>query len=42
LLVRDAQGRLYRAGTSQDCQILANQVQVERTNRISANSRQVF
>ncbi|NJK28773.1 MAG: metal-dependent hydrolase, partial [Acaryochloris sp. SU_5_25] len=41
LLVRDAQGRLYRAGTSQDCQILANQVQVERTNRISANSRQV-
>jgi inner membrane protein len=41
LLVKDTQGRLYRAGTSQDCQILANQVQVERTARIRASSRQV-
>ena len=30
LLVKDTQGRLYRAGSSQECQIATNQVRIDR------------
>jgi inner membrane protein len=42
LLVKDSEGRMYRAGSSQECQILANQVQVERGPRINATSQELF
>lgn len=42
LLVKDGQGRIYRAGSSQECQILANQVQVERGPKVITGSREFF
>lgn len=41
LLVKDVQGRLYRAGTTQDCQILASQIQVDRGPAIAAQIREL-
>ncbi|MBW4622385.1 MAG: hypothetical protein KME17_23895 [Cyanosarcina radialis HA8281-LM2] len=38
LLVRDGQGKLYRAGSSQECQLATNSVQTSRGRNISPRS----
>jgi inner membrane protein len=40
LLVRDSTGLLYRVGSTQDCQIQANQIRVSRGQRIRATVQQ--
>jgi inner membrane protein len=40
LLVRDSTGLLYRVGSTQDCQIQANQIRVSRGPRIRATVQQ--
>jgi inner membrane protein len=42
LLVKDDKGQLYRAGSSQECNILANQIQVTRGARIEVTNREVY
>lgn len=39
LLVKDAQGTMYRAGRTQDCQIITNQIQIERGSAISTTAK---
>lgn len=41
LLVKDAQGRLYRAGETQESQILINQVRLQRRQRVNQVVREV-
>lgn len=41
LLVKDSQGRLYRAGGSQECQIATNQVRISRGARVRAVAQEV-
>jgi inner membrane protein len=41
LLVKDMQGRLYRAGTTQECQILASEIHVDRGPAIAARIQEV-
>jgi inner membrane protein len=41
LLVKDGQGKLYRAGETQECQILITQVQVQRRSRLKQSVREI-
>jgi inner membrane protein len=41
LLVKDRQGRLYRAGETQESQILITQVQVQRQRRVKQSVREI-
>jgi inner membrane protein len=41
LLVKDSQGRLYRAGETQECQILISQVQVQRLGTVKPSVREI-
>ncbi len=41
LLIKDKQGRLYRTGTSQECQIIANQVVIQRGQKIRSTAREI-
>jgi inner membrane protein len=41
LLVKDAQGRLYRAGETQDCHILVSQVRIERRGKVTPTVREI-
>ncbi|KJH70257.1 metal-dependent hydrolase [Aliterella atlantica] len=41
LLVKDNQGRLYRAGSSQECQIATNQVRIYRGARVRAVAQEI-
>lgn len=41
LLVKDSQDRLYRAGSSQECQIATNQVRISRGARVKAVAREI-
>jgi inner membrane protein len=41
LLVKDSQNRLYRAGETQECQILINQVRLQRRGKVSQSVREV-
>ncbi|MFM7447593.1 MAG: metal-dependent hydrolase [Leptolyngbyaceae cyanobacterium] len=41
LLVKDTQGRLYRAGETQECQILISQVQVQRLGTVKPSVREI-
>lgn len=41
LLVKDSQGRLYRAGGSQECQIATNQVRIYRGARVRAVAQEI-
>lgn len=41
LLVKDSQGRLYRAGSSQECQIATNQVRISRGSRVRAVAQEI-
>lgn len=41
LLVKDSQGRLYRAGSSQECQIATNQVRIYRGAKVRAAAQEI-
>jgi len=41
LLVKDRQGKLYRAGNSQECQIATNQVRISRGAKVSAKAQEI-
>lgn len=41
ILVRDTQGRLYRAGGTQECQILISQVKIERQGKVKQLIREI-
>jgi hypothetical protein len=41
LLVKDAQGKLYRAGETQECQILINQVRLQRRGKVTQSIREI-
>jgi inner membrane protein len=41
LLVKDSQGKLYRAGETQECQILINQVRLQRQGKVSQSVREI-
>lgn len=41
LLVKDRQGKVYRSGTSQECQIIANQVFIRRSNLIRSRVQEI-
>jgi inner membrane protein len=41
LLVKDSRGRLLRTGTTQECQIIASQILIQRRGRISSSVREV-
>lgn len=41
LLVRNDQGRLYRAGNSQECQIATNQIRISRSSRAKATVQEI-
>jgi inner membrane protein len=41
LLLKDASGKLYRAGETQECQILVNQVRLERHGRVKQSVQEL-
>jgi len=41
LLIQDREGRLYRAGTTQECQIFVNYVQVDRAGAIRIKAQEL-
>lgn len=41
LLIKDKQGRLYRAGTTQECQIIASRILIQRGQRIRSTFRKI-
>ncbi|NJM66360.1 MAG: hypothetical protein HC851_12215 [Acaryochloris sp. RU_4_1] len=41
LLVKDSQGRLYRAGETQECQILISQVQMQRLGMVKPSVQEI-
>jgi inner membrane protein len=41
LLVKDSQGRLYRAGETQEAQILITQVQIQRQNTVTQSVQEI-
>jgi len=41
LLVKDSQGKLYRAGNSQECQIATNSIRIFRGARISVTTQEI-
>lgn len=41
LLLKDEQGRLFRTGTTQECQIIASRILIERKERISLHAQEV-
>lgn len=42
LLVKDKQGQLYRVGTSQECQIIANRIAIHRGQKIRSRAVEVL
>jgi inner membrane protein len=41
LLLKDSSGRLYRAGETQECQILVNQIRLQRRGRVRQSVQEV-
>lgn len=41
LLIKDRQGKLYRAGTSQECQIITNRVVIQRGQKIRTKAKEI-